>query len=88
MRSMEPWLPPWLRNQSAKEMRSRLRTACMPPSGSTRARTIGDVPNANELAACHRVVESVSRRTSADDESLFHESLLYRCDYRQPEAGI
>lgn len=55
IRSIEPWLPPWLLNQSANETLSRLRTACMPPSGSMRARTTGDVPRAREFAACSRV---------------------------------
>ena len=50
MRSIEPWLPPWLLNQSAKEMLSSARMSRMPPSGSMSARTIGDVPNARLLA--------------------------------------
>lgn len=51
MRLMEPSLPPWLLNQSVKEMLSRARTDRMPPSGSISALTIGEVPNASELAA-------------------------------------
>ena len=50
MRSIEPWLPPWLLNQSAKEMLSRARMSLMPPSGSTSALTMGDVPRARLLA--------------------------------------
>lgn len=49
IRSIDPWLPPWLLNQSAKEMPSRRRTDCMPPSGSNSARTMGEVPRAREL---------------------------------------
>lgn len=52
MRSIEFWEPPWLLNQSANEMESKARTSRMPPSGSINARTIGDVPSANELATC------------------------------------
>ena len=50
MRSMEAWLPPWLLNQSVKEMLSRARMSRMPPSGSNRERTMGEVPRASELA--------------------------------------
>ena len=50
--SMDPWLPPWLLNQSANDTLSRFLTASMPPSGSIRALTTGDVPRAKELAAC------------------------------------
>ena len=50
MRSMEPWLPPWRLNQSAKEMLSSERMSRMPPSGSISALTIGDVPRARLLA--------------------------------------
>ncbi len=50
MRSMEPWLPPWLLNQSAKDMLSSDRMSRMPPSGSTSALTMGDVPSARLLA--------------------------------------
>jgi hypothetical protein len=52
MRSMAAWLPPWPRNQSAKEMLSSFRTSAMPPSGSMSARTMGEVPSAIELRTC------------------------------------
>jgi hypothetical protein len=52
MRRMEPSEPPWLLNQSVKLTLSKARTLRMPPSGSTRALTMGDVPKAKELAAC------------------------------------
>ena len=52
MRLMDPSDPPWLLNQSVKLTLSRALTLRMPPSGSTRALTMGDVPKANELAAC------------------------------------
>ena len=52
MRLMDPSDPPWLLNQSVKLTLSRARTLRMPPSGSTRALTMGDVPSANEFAAC------------------------------------
>ena len=52
MRRMEASEPPWLLNQSVKLMLSRALTLRMPPSGSNRALTTGDVPNARELAAC------------------------------------
>ena len=51
MRLMEPSEPPWLLNQSVKLTLSRALTSRMPPSGSTRALTMGDVPNAKEFAA-------------------------------------
>ncbi|KAA6421972.1 MAG: hypothetical protein FRX49_07991 [Trebouxia sp. A1-2] len=52
MRRMEPSEPPWLLNQSVKLTLSKARTLRMPPSGSTRALTMGDVPKAKEFAAC------------------------------------
>mmetsp|Transcript_33553 Transcript_33553/g.79405 ORF Transcript_33553/g.79405 Transcript_33553/m.79405 type:complete len:213 (-) Transcript_33553:761-1399(-) len=44
-RSMEPREPPKERNHSEKEMSSRSRTMSIPPSKSTSARTIGEVPS-------------------------------------------
>ncbi len=55
MRSMEPWLPPWPRNQSAKDTLSSLRMSAMPPSGSMSARTMGEVPSASEFWILSRV---------------------------------
>ena len=52
MRRMEASEPPWLLNQFVKLMLSRALTLRMPPSGSNRALTTGDVPSARELAAC------------------------------------
>ena len=52
IRRMDPSEPPWLLNQSVKLTLSNALTLRMPPSGSTSALTIGEVPNANELAAC------------------------------------
>lgn len=62
MRSMEFWEPPWLLNQSAKEMESNARTSRMPPSGSINARTMGDVPSANEFATCPNELQSAPGR--------------------------
>lgn len=52
MRRIEASEPPWLLNQSVKLMLSRALTLRMPPSGSNRALTTGEVPSARELAAC------------------------------------
>mmetsp|Transcript_21929 Transcript_21929/g.87039 ORF Transcript_21929/g.87039 Transcript_21929/m.87039 type:complete len:273 (-) Transcript_21929:468-1286(-) len=51
MRSIEPREPPLPRNHSEKVTSSSARTTSMPPSKSTRARTMGDVPSASALAA-------------------------------------
>mmetsp|Transcript_10123 Transcript_10123/g.23654 ORF Transcript_10123/g.23654 Transcript_10123/m.23654 type:complete len:242 (+) Transcript_10123:738-1463(+) len=50
IRSRLPRLPPNRRNHSEKEMSSRSRTMSMPPSKSTSARTIGDVPSRSAFA--------------------------------------
>ena len=51
MRSMEPRDPPLRVNHSVKVMSSSSRTMSMPPSKSTRARTIGLVPSASAFAS-------------------------------------
>mmetsp|Transcript_24391 Transcript_24391/g.50389 ORF Transcript_24391/g.50389 Transcript_24391/m.50389 type:complete len:225 (-) Transcript_24391:557-1231(-) len=51
MRSIEPREPPLPMNHSVKVMSSSSRTIFIPPSKSTSARTIGDVPRASALAS-------------------------------------
>ena len=51
MRFMLSFEPPCERNQSAKETSSRFRMSCIPPSGSTSAHTMGEVPSASAFAA-------------------------------------
>mmetsp|Transcript_28054 Transcript_28054/g.48735 ORF Transcript_28054/g.48735 Transcript_28054/m.48735 type:complete len:240 (-) Transcript_28054:232-951(-) len=51
MRSIEPREPPLLMNHSVKVMSSSSRTMFIPPSKSTSARTIGEVPSASALAS-------------------------------------
>ena len=67
IRSIEPWLPPWPLNQSVKDSLSRARTSRMPPSGSKRALTTGEVPSAREFWTCSATCHALSNAVPHDD---------------------